>query len=321
MEINGLDLSIIIVSWNTKEYLKGCLKSVEKEKKELSCEVFVVDNASSDGSPEMVKKEFPQVILHANENNVGFARANNQAIQGCRGRYILLLNPDTVVLDSCLKKMFEFMEKHPDVGASGGRILNPEGKVDLFRSAKRFPTPLSKFYVDVHLDKIFPWIRFFGKYAIAGWKRDDVREVDVLSGAFMFVRSETIQDVGLLDESFFLLAEDLDWCRRIKQKNWKISFNPEAQIIHYGGKSIDQIKLTRLKNEIHSHSLYFQKHHRGFAVFQYRVLTGFANFLKTIYWIIRYIFGKNRKQASINLKAHFHSILYCFQFRTGSFGQ
>lgn len=316
-----LDLSIIIVSWNTKEYLKGCLESVEKEKKELSCEVFVVDNASSDGSSEMVNIEFPQVVLHANEKNVGFAKANNQAIQKSRGKYILLLNPDTVVLDGCLTKLFEFMEKHPDVGASGGRILNPDGEVELFRSAKRFPTPLTKFYVDVHLDKIFPWVRIFGKYAITGWDRDDVREVDVLSGAFMFVRREIIQDVGLLDESFFLLAEDLDWCRRIKQKKWKISFNPEAQIIHYGGKSIDQVKLTRMKNEIHSHLLYFQKHHTGFAVFQYRVLAGFTNLLKTIFWIFKYIFGKNRNQASTNLKTHFQAILYCFLFRTGSIGR
>jgi len=284
----------------------------------LSCEIFVVDNASSDGSTEMVKTEFPQVVLLEKKKNIGFAKANNQAIRLCRGRYILLLNPDTAVLDDTIMKMFDFMESHPAVGAAGGKILNPDGKVEPFRSAKRFPTPLSKFYVDVHLDTIFPRIRFFGRYSMIGWDRDDVREVDVLSGAFMFVRRETIDDVGLLDERFFLLAEDLDWCRRIKQKKWKISFNPEAGIIHYGGKSIDQVKHTRMKHEIYSHLLYFRKHHGRLSVIQYRVLAGITNLLKTKYWFSKYILGKNRKLALISLKAHFFAISYCFLFPTGS---
>jgi GT2 family glycosyltransferase len=206
------------------------------------------------------------------------------------------------------------MENHPDVGASGGKILNPEGNVEPFRSAKSFPTPLSKFFVDIHLDKIFPGIRFFGRYSLTGWDREDAREVDVLSGAFLFIRKETVENVGLLDERFFLLAEDLDWCRRIKQKDWKIMFNPEVAIIHHGGKSIDQVKLTRIKNEIYSHLLYFRKHHGGFAVLQYRWLAGFTNILKTKYWILRYILGKNRKLSSGNVRAYFRAIGYCFSF-------
>ncbi len=315
-----LDLSIIIVNWNTKKFLRQCLKSVYKEIKSLSCEVFVVDNASSDGSSEMVREEFPQTLLLINDENAGFAKANNQAIRKSKGKHILLLNPDTVVLEGCFKKMLDFMERNPDVGASSGRILNPEGKVEPFRSAKRFPTPLSKFFVGVHLDRVFPWVRLFGRYSMIGWERNDEQEIDVISGAFMFVRRETVEDVGLLDERFFLLAEDLDWCRRIKQKKWKISFNSEAGIIHYGGKSIDQVKLTRLKNEFRSHFIYFRKHHGSLSAFQYRVLAGFTDFLKTFFWVFKYIFGKNRKQALISLKAHFHAIFYCLLFRVGSEG-
>jgi GT2 family glycosyltransferase len=317
---NKVDLSIIIVSWNVKKYLKTCLNSIYKKDLGLTLEVYVVDNASSDESAGMVKTEFPQVILVENKTNVGFAAANNQALRESKGQYILLLNPDCILLNGTIRKMYDFMENHPDVGASGGRILNPEGEVEPFRSAKRFPTPLSKFFVDIHLDRIFLWPLFFGKYSIAGWDRDDVKEVEVLSGAFMFVRRETVEEVGILDERFFLLAEDIDWCRRIKQKNWKILFNPDAEIMHYGGKSIDQAKQTRLRHEIYSHSLYFKKHHGRFVSIQYRALSALTNLLKTNYWMMKYILGNDRKIALINVKAHFHAIFYSLSFSSGIIG-
>lgn len=311
-----LDVSIIIVNWNTKKYLRECLKSIYKEIKSLPCEVLVVDNASSDGSSDMVKEEFPQALLLMNQENVGFAKANNQSIRECRGKYILLLNPDTVVLDGCIKNMLDFMERHPDVGAAGGRILSPEKEVELFRSAKRFPTPFLKFCVDIHLDRIFPRIKLFGRFSMIGWDRNDEREVDVLSGAFMFVRKKTIEEVGLLDERFFLLAEDVDWCRRIKQKNWKIKFNPKAEIIHSGGKSIDQVKRTRLENDILSHLLYFKKHHGWFACLYFRILSGLTYLIKTAYWIFRLLFRTNRKLALNNSISQFGAMMYSFTVST-----
>lgn len=307
-----LDLSIIIVNWNTKKYLRECLKSIYKEIKSLPCEVLVVDNASSDGSSDMVKEEFPQALLLMNQKNVGFAKANNQAIRESTGKYILLLNPDTEILSGCIKEMLDFMESHHDVGAASGRILNPGKEVELFRSAKRFPTPFSKFCVDVHLDRVFPRIRQFGKFSMVGWDRNDEREVDVLSGAFMFVRKKTIEDVGVLDERFFLLAEDVDWCRRIKQKKWKIIFNPKAEIIHTGGKSIDQVKRTRLENDMRSHLLYFKKHHGWFECLYFRFLAGLSYFFKMVYWVFRSLFYKNRKLALNNSISYFKAIFYCF---------
>ena len=311
-----MDLSIIIVNWNAKEDLQECLKSVYREIKSLSCEVLVVDNASSDGSADMVKKEFPGALLLMNQENVGFAKANNQAIHASTGKYILLLNPDTVVLDGCIIEMVDYMERHQEVGAAGCKILNPQREVEPFKSAKRFPTPFSKFCVDVHLDKLFPRIRIFGRFSMVEWDRTDAREVDALSGACMFVRRTTIEDVGLLDERFFLLAEDVDWCFRIKQKKWKIEFNPKAQIIHTGGKSIDQVKRTRLENDIRSHLLYFKKHQGWLNCLYFRFLASLSSFFKMIYWIYGLLFYKNKKLALNNSISYFRAIVYCLTVST-----
>jgi GT2 family glycosyltransferase len=299
-----LDLSVIIVNWNDKDHLRDCLKSVYEESQGLSFEVVVVDNASSDGSSGMVKEEFPQAILMENDENAGFARANNQAIDKSRGKYVCLLNPDSVVLDGALEKMMDFMEQHPQVGVSGGKTLNPKGKVLFFRSARRFPTPFSKFCTDVHLDRIFSRWGLFGDFSMAGWDRNDEREVDVISGAFMFVRKEAVMEAGLL------LAEDVDWCRRIKQKNWKIRFNPRAEIIHFGGGSIDRIKRTRLENDIRSHLLYFRKHHGWFSAFSFRFFASLANLVKAVYWIARFFFVKNRRLALANAVSHFRAVFF-----------
>jgi GT2 family glycosyltransferase len=312
-----LDISIIIVNWNAKNYLRDCLNSVfRQEYPGLSYEVFVVDNGSSDASTEMVKRQFPQVKIIANSQNYGFSAANNQAIKRSRGKYILLLNPDTVVLKGCMNRMTEFMDHHPEAGAAGCKILNTKGEVDNFGSARRFPTPLTKFFFDIHLDKLFPGSKLFGKYAISDWDRNEVREIDVLTGAFMFVRRKAIREAGLLDESFFLLAEDIDWCFRIKKKNWKILFNPDAQIIHHLGKSIDQVKLTRLKNAILGNLTYFQKHHNRWDCLTFRVLTSLTNLIKMKKWIFKLLFSKNRRLALENVKAYFLAVFLSFSLKT-----
>lgn len=312
-----LDLSIIIVNWNTKDLLKECLKSIYKETEDILFEIYVVDNASSDGSSKMIKEGFPRVNLIENKKNVGFSIANNQAIKLGKGNYILLLNPDTVVLNRCLEKMLEFMEGHPGVGAAGCKIFDSSGNVDYFRSAKRFPTPFTRFFVDLSLDKMFPKIKLFGKYSMTGWDRNDVREVDVLSGAFMFMRRETIEDVGLLDENFFILAEDIDLCYRIKKNNWKIMFNPDAKIIHHIGQSIDRVKMTRLKNAIYSNLLYFQKHHNAFASLSFRVLTSISNLIKTFKWIGRFLFKGDKSLSASNIRSHLQAFFLCFTTKTG----
>jgi len=311
-----IDLSVILVSWNTREHLKECLGSLYREKKNISCEVFVVDNASTDGSREMIRSNYPQVVLIENHSNVGFAKANNQALRKCSGKYVLLLNPDTEVLRSCLENMLDFMEKHPDAGAAGCRILNSKGELEPFRTAKRFPTPLTKFFVDMHMDRLLPKIKLLGQYSMVGWDRSDTREVDVLSGAFMFIRREVILDVGLLDERFFLLAEDIDWCWRIKHKNWKILFNPHAEIIHHAGKAIDQVPFVRLKNAILSHLLYFEKYHKRYDVVVFRFLQSITHVSKAVFWLCKFLSGKKPIYAWKNSKAHFKAFYYCFAART-----
>jgi len=312
-----LDLSVVIVNWNTRSLLEKCLESVLAQAEEISMEVFVVDNASTDGSPEMVCSRFPRVRLLVNETNQGFAKANNRALRLSRGRVIALINPDTVLMDGCLKNMLAFMDAHPEVGAAGGKILNEDGSVDFFRSAKKFPTPLTKFFVDLGLDRLFPCARCFGRYSLAGWDREDVREVDVLSGAFMFVRRETIEEAGMLDEDYFILGEDMDWCRRIKEKGWKILFNPDAAVLHYGGKSIDRVKMTRLRNALFSNLLYFQKHHGSWPALEFRLLLSVTNLLRAAGWIIRLVSGENRKVSWNNAVSHLQAFILCYTMRTG----
>lgn len=317
MHNNILDLSIIIVSWNTKQYLRKCVKSVYREIPDISFEIFVVDNASEDGSSDMVRKEFPHVKLVCNEENVGFAKANNQAIEQSRGRYILLLNPDTEIMGNCLGIMFKFMEFHPDVGASGCKFFDGNGQLNHFRSAKKFPTPWTRFFHEISLDRKFPGIKLFGSFSMMDWDRGDEREIDVVSGAFLFIRRDTIEEVGLLDERYFLLAEDIDWCYRTKKKGWKIMFNPDARIIHHGGKSIDQSKITRVKHAIFSNLLYFQKHHSRFDSLSFRFLTSLSNLMKLISWIFKFLFFKNKKFSLKNIETHMKAIFLSFTIKTG----
>lgn len=230
------DLSVIIVNWNTRDLLKKCLKSIIKNISGMSYEIIVVDNNSSDGSCQMVEREFPQVRLIRNKENLGFARANNQAIKRSQGKYILLLNPDTIVLNRALNKMVEFMNAHLQIGALGARLLNPNGT--LHPSCRRFPTLATAFFENTFLDRLFPRNRIIGRYKMGYWDHDDIREVDQPMGACLMVRRKTIDQIGLLDEQFYMYYEEVDWCYRIKKAGWKIYFIPQAQIIHYAGQSV-----------------------------------------------------------------------------------
>lgn len=238
-----LDLSIVVVSWNVKTLLAACLQSIYASLSAPdapSCEVIVVDSASSDGSAEMVQSEFPQVRLLAQQENVGFTRGNNLAIAQSHGRYLLLLNPDTVVIGPALAKMVAYMDTHPQVGVLGPQLLNPDGSVQ--SSRRRFPTLATAFWESTVLHEWFPYNAAARRYHMQDRPDDEEQEVDWVTGACFLVRREALARVGLLDEGFFMYSEELDLAYRIKRAGWRVVYLPSAQVIHHEGQSSAQVK-------------------------------------------------------------------------------
>ena len=238
-------LSIVILSYNTKRYLEQVLRSLARIKKN-DWEVIVVDNASQDGSAQMVKEEFPFVKCIINKKNVGFSAGNNSGIRRAQGAYVLLLNSDTEVRDAeSIPTLLSYMDKHPDIGAVTPKVVLADGTMDM-ASHRGIPTPWNSFSYFIGLERVFgklPGIqRIFGGYHQT-WKRIEyTHEVDACTAAAMFVRAAAIDEVGLLDEQFFMYGEDLDWCYRFRKAGWKIVYNPEATIIHHKNKSGVQVE-------------------------------------------------------------------------------
>ncbi len=232
-----MKLSIIIVNYNVQYFLENCLRTVEIAAKKLGdCEIFVVDNNSVDGSMKMVRDQFPSVIRIENTQNVGFSKANNQAIQQSKGEFVLLLNPDTVVEEDTFLNCYNFMKSHPEAGGLGVSMVDGRG-VFLPESKRGLPTPDVAFYKIFGLSALFPKSRRFGKYHLGYLPNDEINEIDVLSGAFMWLRKETLDKVGLLDETFFMYGEDIDLSYRITLGGYKNYYFPDARIIHYKGES------------------------------------------------------------------------------------
>lgn len=239
-------LSIIILNYNTKKLLEDCLNSLWNVKNELSHEVIVVDNASTDESVDMIKKHFGWVRLIENHENSGFSAGNNLAKNVAKGDYVLFLNSDTIVNQKTLKKSVEYMDKHSDVGAMTCKIVLPNGELD--RDARRsFPTPWVAFSHFVYLDRLFPKSSLFSKYWYGYISADEEHEVDVLQGAFFLSRKNILDDVGWFDETYFLNGEDIDLSWKIKNKGWKIIYYPRASIVHI--KKGTKKSNRKLKNE------------------------------------------------------------------------
>lgn len=231
-----MKLSVVIVNYNVKHFLEQCLISVKKAMETIEGEVFVVDNNSVDGSVEMVRKKFPGVHLMVNKTNLGFAKANNQAMKRARGEYILLLNPDTVVEDDTFRKVIDFMDRHPDAGGLGVKMVDGSGKF-LPESKRGLPTPATAFYKIFGLSALFPHSKRFSKYHLGFLDPDKIHEVDVLAGAFMLLRKSVLEKTGLLDEDFFMYGEDIDLSYRITRAGYRNYYFPETRIIHYKGES------------------------------------------------------------------------------------
>jgi len=249
-----MDISIIIVSWNVRELLRQCLRTVDSGQwivnsslptthHPQSTEIIVVDNASSDGTVEMLRAEFPDVRVIVNDENVGFTRANNQALAVAQGRYLFLLNPDTELRANALQTLFDYAEAYPRVGMIGPQLFYGDGTRQ--SSRRRFPTLATAFLESTILQQWFPRHRILTRYYMLDTRDDVTQEVDWINGSAMFTRRGVYEQIGGLDEEFFMYSEELDWCYRIKQAGWKIVYLPTAQITHYEGKSSEQAMAQR----------------------------------------------------------------------------
>jgi GT2 family glycosyltransferase len=289
-----MQLSIVIVNWNTRKILRDCLESVFANLGDLRAEVFVVDNGSTDGSPEMVAKEFPCARLIRNAENRGFAAANNQAIDQASGEYVLLLNSDTLVLGDVLQQSVEYLDRHAEVGVFGCRVLNADRSVQL--TCSRYPSLVNLLLLTSGLYRCRrpAWL---GRYQILDWQRDTVRDVETVTGCYMMVRSAAIREVGPLDEDFFFYGEETDWCRRFADADWQLRFAPVGEIIHYGSLSSRKcnhrrdVMLTRGLIQLH------RKHGGRFAALATWLLLASFNASRSAYWSIRSLFSRRPETA------------------------
>lgn len=261
-----MDLSISIVNHNNKECLAACLDSIYSHALDVSFEVMVVDNGSTDASVEFVKQAYPQVRIIENSENRGFVKANNQGIRASEGRYLLSLNNDTIIQNGTLAGLVRFMQEHPDVGACGPKVLNQDGTFQ--RQCRRsFPTILSSLCYFLKLHKLFPRSEFFGQYLMTHWDCDKAGEVDSVSGCCLMVRREVIEEVGILDENFIMYGDDLDWCYRIKQAGWKVRYVPDLQIVHLGGQSSRHLPSKCIVLFYRAMAIFYRKHYASSHTF------------------------------------------------------
>jgi GT2 family glycosyltransferase len=250
------DVSILIVGWNTRDLLHDCLESIMRQKGLLfQYEIIVVDNASSDGSGMMVEKEYPEVKLISNKENVGFAAANNQGIKIAAGRYVLFLNPDTIILDGAIDKMIAWSDKHPDVGCAGCQVYETETRLQ--KTCFGDPSPLNIVLVETGLHRVFD------RPLYAYWDRGTEKDVDVVSGLFLIIPRHVLGKVGIMDEAFFVYAEEADLCRRIRQIGLRCVFTPIARITHVDGgkKSTSQIRPRMYVQQQKSKLIYARKYY------------------------------------------------------------
>jgi len=260
------ELSIIIVNYNVRKLLEQALISIRKAVKGIQSEIFVVDNNSSDGSDIMIKEHFPDVQLISNKENLGFSKANNQALKLAKGSFICLINPDTIVQGDTFTTCLTYFKNNDDVGALGCKIINPDGTIQP-ACRRSFPTPWVAFSKIIGLARLFPNSKLFSKYNLSYHDPDKTIEVDAISGSFMMVRKKTIDEVGYLDESFFLFGEDLDWCYRIKEGGWKIVYLPLTKIIHYKGSSTQKAGFDSIKVFYQAMQIFVRKHYqKGFSL-------------------------------------------------------
>jgi GT2 family glycosyltransferase len=317
-----IDISIVIVSYNVRKYLGGCLDSIFRHSRPLQVEAIVVDNHSRDGTSEMVRREFPSVKLVVNEDNFGFARANNQGIRESTGRYVLLLNPDTLLWENTLSATYDYMEKHPEVGCVGIKTYTASGAV--FPNGSSFPASWKIMAKFLMVKMVLPnrWIRehfsrsvgrFFSYYA----DREVEREVDMVGGFFMFVRREVIETIGLMDEDYFLEIEDSDWCMRMKRKGWRVKYVPYASFTHLIGKSIDRYRFSESSflNEFTNTMRFYRKFYTPLDLMGLKITLLAGIIFQVLFTLITTpIVGRERNQMREKMSAFSEMMRRVFSF-------
>ena len=289
-----LDLSIIIVNWNAQDLLRKCLDHVQTTVQTTSYEIIVIDNGSTDGSQALLKAGFPDVKLIENAENAGFARANNQGMQIAAGRYFLLLNSDAFVEAGTIDTMIQFMDDHPEAGMSACQLLYEDRSLQ--PSAYAYPTLKTELYTTLQLNRFFPKNREFGKQAMTYWDFNDTRPVDAVMGAFMLVRREVVDQVGMMDESYFMYSEEIDWCYRIQQQGWQILYNPAVQTVHLWGGTSKQIRTEMFLELYRSKVKYFRKNYGLVSANVLKLIIGFGCLLRIGPGMIYYLRTANPEQ-------------------------
>lgn len=300
-----MDLSIIIVSWNTRELLAACLESIYGQPPAgFRHEVLVVDNASSDGSAALVRQRFPQVRLTESKANLGFAGGNNLAIRESHGRYLFLLNPDTKLLPNALTELLTFMESNPAAGGAGSRLLNPD--LTLQPSCHPLPTLGRELSRLLHLDYFPP---HYGSYNMRHWDTAVPRRVDIVQGASLILRRSLLDRVGLLDDGYFMYSEEVDLCYRIHKAGWPLYWVPASRVIHYGGQSTRQVAADMFIELYRGKLIYFRKNHGPAVALIYKLILGLAALPRLPLLIAGRLLPGDRGDAALRLGRHYAHLL------------
>lgn len=279
-----VDVSLVLVSWNTRKLLEECLLSVNENTRRVRFEIVVVDNASTDGSAAMVRRRFPGVTLIQNHSNLGFAAACNQGILVSRGRYVLLLNTDTILLNDAVGYSVEYADANPTCAVVGCRVRNIDLSVQ--ESTFMYPSLLNLFLEAFYLAKLFPRSRFFGRSRMTWWDREDVHRVEVVTGCFMLIRKRVTREVGLLDERYFMYGEETDFCYRVRRSGLAVMYVPVGEIIHLGGGSSELVRSDMALQLRSSILLFFRNHRRAVFYLAACGLTAAFFFFRSVYWLL-----------------------------------
>lgn len=295
-------LSIVLVCWNNKAYLDPCLKSLYDTGMRNSFDVIVVDNGSTDGSQQMLAEKYPEVKIIQNDSNLGLGKASNQGIEATHGKYVLLLNNDTIVNGAAFDAMVDFFEEHPRVGAVGGKILNPDGTTQ--SCYNYFSTVGEEFLIATRLGE-----KFRPGYPSV-MNGNQIKSVDWMTSACLMVRRATLDEVGLLDENYFIYGDEVDLQYRIKKAGWDIYYLPEATTIHYGGRSMT--RWPRRKLVYRGKMLFYKNHYGAWKTVTLRVMLAIVSFFKMLYWGILYLLPKQRELAQKEMRSNMDVIGLCF---------
>ena len=298
-----MDLSVIIVNWNTCQLTCQCLESIFATTEGLGLEVLVVDNASTDGSAQMVRENFPQVRLLENTSNTGFATANNQAIRLSNGEYLLLLNSDTLVKPGGIQDLVAFMQAHPHAGAAGARLLNPDGSLQYSCS----PAPA----LGRETRRLFhlPGVRPDGYYEMRDWDIRTPRQVDVLLGACLLLRRTTLDQVGMLDERYFMYSEEVDLCYRLRKGGWGLFWIPQARVVHFGGQSTRQASSEMFLRLYEAKLTYFRKNHGNFKAQLYKFMIMLATLSRLLSTSLIWLEEPRQRKLHLAQAANYRRLL------------